>query len=58
MVIDKSTVQYVNGTIGLYALQTIAAIARTFRGELSRPYPVPGYEHVPANPTEKDSELS
>jgi hypothetical protein len=56
--IDKSTVQHLNGTIGLYVLRAIATIARILRGEPTRPYPTPGYEYVPANPTEKDPELS
>lgn len=58
MAIDVSTVQRINGTIGLSVLKTIATVARAARGELTRPYPIPGYEYVPANPTEKDSELS
>jgi hypothetical protein len=58
MAIEKATVQRANGTIGLYTLRTIAAIARTLRGNVTRPYPTPGYEYVPANPTEKDIELS
>ncbi|PSP61943.1 hypothetical protein BRC77_11240 [Halobacteriales archaeon QH_8_64_26] len=56
--IDKSIVQHANGTIGLYTLRAIAAVARRTSGEVSRPYPTPGYEFVPANPTEKDIESS
>jgi hypothetical protein len=58
MAIDKSTVQHANGTIGLYTLRAIAAVARRTRGKVSRPYPTPGYEFVPANPSEKDIESS
>jgi hypothetical protein len=58
MAIDRATLQHANGTIGLYTLRTIAAIARKLRGNVPRPYPTPGYEYVPANPTEKDVELS
>ena len=58
MAIDTATLQHANGTIGLYTLRTIAAIGRKLRGNLTRPYPIPGYECIPANPTEKDIELS
>ncbi|UPM45177.1 hypothetical protein [Halocatena salina] len=58
MAIDKPTIQTVNGIIAVYGLTVIAAVARVLRDEHTRPSPTPGEEYVPANPREKDIELS
>ncbi len=58
MAIDKPTIQTVNGIVALYGLTLIATVARLQRPNRTRPYPTPGYEYVPANPRNKDIELS
>lgn len=58
MAIDTTTIKYVNGLIGVYGLKAITTVARAVWPLEGRPYPTPGYEYVPANPREKDIELS
>lgn len=58
MALDTSTIKRVNGILGVYSLKAITTVARAIRPLQERPYPTPGYEYVPANPGEKDIELS
>lgn len=58
MAIDTGTVQRVVGTVAFYGLKATLAVARAVRADHQRPWPTPGYEYVPANPQEKDQELS
>jgi hypothetical protein len=58
MSVDKTTIEWVTGTIALYGLIATVAIAQAIRTKEQRPWPTPGYEYVPENPMEKDQELS
>ena len=58
MAITKLTGQRIVGTIAFGGLLATLAVARAIRGEHERPWPTPGDEYVPANPKEKDGELS
>lgn len=58
MAIDTLTIQRIVGTASFYGLQGTIAAARALQSDDQRPYPTPGYEYVPANPMEKDPELS
>lgn len=58
MAIDSSIAKHVIGTLGVYSLKVATTLARAIWPLEQRPYPTPGYEYVPANPREKDIELS
>lgn len=58
MAIDTETIKSVTGALGVYGLKAITTVARALWPVEGRPYPTPGYEYVPANPREKDIEVS